>query len=101
MTSVARLPRLVVMNNEVEIDTRHEVISSIEGSSLPWKLFCEEKGGNQQILFLPAALKASFAKTREANQSRTGTKKAEMFVCGVFLSFVTYLAPIGSRGEQW
>ena len=99
MTSVARLPKLVVMNNEVEIDTRHEVISSIEGSSLPWK-FCEEKGGNHQLLFLPAALKASFAKTREANQSRTGTKKAEMFGSGFFLSFVTYLTPIGSRGEQ-
>ena len=84
MTSVARLPKLVVMNNEVEIDTRHEVISSIEGSSLPWKLFCEENGGNHKILFLPAALKASFAKTREANQSRTGTKKAEMFDSGLW-----------------
>ena len=62
--------------------------------------FCEEKGGNHHFLFLPAALKANFAKTREANQSRTGTKKAEMFGSGFFLSFVTYLAPIGSRGEQ-
>ena len=51
MTSVARLPKLVVMNNEVEIDTRHEVISSIEGSSLPWKFFCEEKGGNYNFCF--------------------------------------------------
>ena len=50
--------------------------------------------------FLPAALKASFARTREANQSRTGTKKAEMFGSGFFLSFVVYLASIGSRGEQ-
>ena len=100
MTSVARLPKLVVMNNEVEIDTRHEVISSIEGSSLPWTFFCEEKGGDHQLLFLPAALKASFAKTSEASQSRTGTRKAEMFGSGFFLSFVTYLAPIGSRGEQ-
>ena len=76
------------------------------GHQLNWGVFSsleaffEEKGGNHRFLFLPAALKASFAKTREANQSRTGTKKAEMFGSVFFLSFVTYLAPIGNRGEQ-
>ena len=32
---MARLPRLVEMKREVEIDTRQEVISSMEGSSFP------------------------------------------------------------------
>ena len=58
MTSVARFPKLVVMNNEVEIDTRHEVISSIEGSSLPWKLFGEEKDENHQFLFFTSCLES-------------------------------------------
>ena len=42
VTGVARLPRLVAMNNEVEMDTRHEVIRSMEGSSFPEKLLVSE-----------------------------------------------------------
>ena len=35
VAGVAKLPRFVEMKREVEIDTRHEVINSMEGSSFP------------------------------------------------------------------
>ena len=78
VTGVARLPRLVAMNNEVEMDTRHEVIRSMEGSSFPEKLFVSEREKSQ--VFVPAALKASFARLIEAISSKTGSKKAEKFI---------------------
>ena len=82
MVGVARLPMLVVMNREVEIDTRQAVINSMDGSSLPGWFDIRQldtlRFFSNFLVFLPAALKASFVRAVAAAKSRIGSTNAEI-----------------------